>query len=303
MSEEYYSDYYSEEESYSEEEQMVYLSNDKLWIPKEMQSIFSVNYQTREVVFEEFSSLLLIDVRAFQETKINAIYPPPKAMIGEQCFKDCHFLKEVLINAIPDSCFYGCVSLTCISPLLKSLSHHSFYATSIRYITIPNHIEVLPSSCFETCKQLSEIMFEKHSNLKKIENHACSQCNIKSIEIPNQVLIICTRAFDLCSNLTTLTFQKDSQLKRIEEHAFNGCPIDLVFIPPTIEVLADYCFSPLKTSHPRVVVTNVTILNHIYTFQDTYYETDVIIEEGSDYAIILRRKVLGCKGFVIIVEP
>jgi hypothetical protein len=297
MSSEYEYDY----EYYDTETPMLYIHEyDKLWIPKEIQSIFSVSNETREVVFEEFSTLQLLEARAFQETKISAIYPPSQTIIAEECFKNCPFLKEIMINTIPNSCFHGCVSLISINP--KTLSHHAFYGTNIRYITIPKHIEVIPHYCFETCKQLSEITFEKHSSLKKIEFYACSKTLIKSIEIPKQVEIIYPHAFDLCSCLSTLVFHKNSQLRRIEERAFNGCPIDIVFLPRTIEMLGDYCFSPHKTNHPRIVVTVFTALNHQYTYTDIYYETDVVIEEGCDYAIILGRKSLGCRGFAIIVE-
>jgi hypothetical protein len=279
--------------------EIMYLSEDKLWIPKNLVDLvvtLSATCQnTKEVVFEECEinqvnciNQVIITAEAFQKTGIEAIYIPylrAQVTLGDDCFRDCSNLKEVNMNAscIPNDCFHGCKLLSHISSMHPtSLGHHAFFQTDIRSITIPKEVETIPPRCFQNCRSLSIVLFEDDSKLKEIEYEAFQYTIINKITIPKEVETIRARAFMCCCQLSKLEFAPGSELKRIEEYAFSNSNIERVMLPPRVVLLGQSCFSHWSPNwHSKL-------------------RTNVVIEEGSEYAKILETSWLGNDdGFVI----
>jgi hypothetical protein len=62
-------------------------------------------------------------------------------------------------------------------------------------VDIPNHFEIICSSCFSNCKSLSSISLESNSRLTRIESFAFSSSSLQSILIPRNVQFIDGSAF------------------------------------------------------------------------------------------------------------
>jgi hypothetical protein len=280
----------------------MYLSEDKLWIPvyrwtKDVietegcnllqNTLPYIEQNTKEDVFEECDARpeknVVIKADAFLNTGIEAIYIPyAQVTLGDDCFRDCCHLKEVVMNfsgSIPIDCFHGCKLLSHISSIHPtSLGHHAFFLTDIRSITIPKEVETIPPRCFQYCRSLSIVLFEDDSKLREIEYEAFMYTIINKITIPKEVEIIRARAFMCCCQLSKLEFASGSELKRIEEYAFSDCAIERVILPSRIVLLGHHSFSHRKW---RI-------------------RTIVVIKEGSEYAKILETSWLSDDdGFVI----
>jgi hypothetical protein len=70
---------------------------------------------------------------------------------------------------------------------------HSFSNSSD--IDIPRMIEMLGSSCFESCKSLSSISFGSIPVLRRIEAQALNGMSVRSVVIPSSVCLIASNAF------------------------------------------------------------------------------------------------------------
>jgi hypothetical protein len=80
---------------------------------------------------------------------------------------------------------------------LSSILNHKLihYVSPLSNITIPAHIAILGSYCFEYSESLSSISFESPFQLKRIESRAFSTLNFE-IVIPSMILFIALDAFD-----------------------------------------------------------------------------------------------------------
>lgn len=103
---------------------------------------------------------------------------------------------------------------------VKEMAKNSFNSTSIKGIKIPEGVETIFASTFESCKKLENV--ELPSTIKNISESAFSGCgNLKSINIPEGVTFIGKHAFYGCSSLKEIVVP--TTVTRIDAGAFYGC--------------------------------------------------------------------------------
>jgi hypothetical protein len=192
----------------------------------------------RKVIFDNDSQLKRIDKKAFWKTKLESVRIPSKVeFIGEDSFGDCGSLRKVIFDN--DS-------------QLKQIGAKAFVYSPLTSIRIPSSVEFIGEGCFrgtggEKGSQphekyirgqcfsfcgLSEVTFEKDSQLKQIGAKAFSHTFLESIRIPSKVEFIGERCFEGCGNLSEVIFEGDSQLKEIGAEAFRETGLSKVIIDP-----------------------------------------------------------------------
>jgi hypothetical protein len=86
--------------------------------------------------------------------------------------------------------------------------------TAVRYfgagpnVVLPNDIEIIAESCFQNCKQIETVTFQRPSILRRIEESAFVRSSLKVIHIPESVERIEGTPFAFC---TQLEFSIDDQ--------------------------------------------------------------------------------------------
>jgi hypothetical protein len=106
---------------------------------------------------------------------------------------------------------------------LIDIIHHKLIRnfSDLLHLEIPQSIEILCSSCFESCKSLSSISFESNSRLTRIESKASSFSSLQSIEIPRNVEILCSSCFADCRKLSLVSFESNSILSELNHMHFH----------------------------------------------------------------------------------
>lgn len=76
----------------------------------------------------------------------------------------------------------------------------------LKVVTIPSSVEVIESSAFEGCDNLTTVIFAEGSKLKVIESKAFTECHsLEEMILPEGVTEIGWRAFFNCETLTKLS--------------------------------------------------------------------------------------------------
>jgi hypothetical protein len=129
---------------------------------------------------------------------------------------------------------------------LKEIGQSAFYGSGLSgSIRIPNSVEKLGGSCFNSCNSLREVIFESESKLKEIGQSTFYGSGLSgSIRIPNSVEKLGERCFFCCKSLNELIFESESKLKEIGQSAFYKSGLSgSIRIPNSVEKLGDSCFS------------------------------------------------------------
>jgi hypothetical protein len=118
---------------------------------------------------------------------------------------------------------------------LKIIEDRAFLSSGLRRIAIPKNVEIIGSSSFFGCKELTEVVFEENKCLREIGAHAFNSCGIAKIVIPSSVESIGNCAFVFCRNLSNIEFEKGSVLRRVGVRAFFqiGIPLTRIKFPPS----------------------------------------------------------------------
>jgi hypothetical protein len=108
---------------------------------------------------------------------------------------------------------------------------------SERRVIVPNTVEVLGKSWFESFNRLAGLVFENDSKLRQIGRSAFSACeSLTSIAIPASVEVIEDSAFKKCAGLEECFLDENGLLFRIGTDASFD-------IPRTVEETGRNCFS------------------------------------------------------------
>lgn len=97
-------------------------------------------------------------------------------------------------------------------------------ATKVTNIIIPKCVKYIGKDAFSGCTSLTEVTFEKNSQLEIIASHAFALCSsLANINIPAAVTIFGEGAFSDCRELSDIMFAENSKLTNIENNAFAYC--------------------------------------------------------------------------------
>lgn len=131
--------------------------------------------------------------------------------IGSSAFQKAGSADGVSLNVI----FNG-------TSKLKTIGQSAFQESGLSNITLPDGLEKIGKSAFDSCKKLA------------------------SINIPSSVNEFTTGAtFWGCTALATVTFAENPSLKTISQNAFNGCSaLQEVTLPEGITTLSSGAFNP-----------------------------------------------------------
>jgi hypothetical protein len=162
------------------------------------------------------------------------LVPRSVEILGASCFESCRSIEIALFEG-------DC--------LLKTIGPRSFYASSIKTITVPNSVTTICDSAFAS-SSLTSITFDPSSRLNRIERCAFEFCEIGQIEIPEAVEFIEGSAF-CCQILRKITLTGNKRFALQNGLLFDGSGTLLVrnfrnggevTVPKTVEVLGPGCF-------------------------------------------------------------
>jgi hypothetical protein len=110
------------------------------------------------------------------------------ARLGELAFAGCPRLPSIClpssVEAIPNSCFSGCHSLSQVTfeagSKVSRLGEGAFSScSSLQSICIPAAVEAIGSSCFNECNKLASIVLEPDGRLSgQYIRDLMSHCNV-----------------------------------------------------------------------------------------------------------------------------
>jgi hypothetical protein len=166
----------------------------------------------------------------------------------------------------------------------EALSHSQGFSE----ITIPSSVEIFGDRCFENCRQLATVSFEKPSKLKRIGEWAFACSGLRRFTIPGST-------------------------NEIDGSAFEGCPLKAIDIDPgnrnfivrgNTLVTSDGT-ELVKTFGPErdiFVVREVEVL-HNSCFESFKYLNELKFEIGSNLRRIGRSALSGCDSLRRIQLP
>jgi hypothetical protein len=125
---------------------------------------------------------------------------------------------------------------------------------SLRSICVPASVIKLGQECFQNCRSMQSVTFDRGSHLSAVGDMAFARCvSLTSITIPGSVTAVSPYCFVDCSCLREVRFDGTSLLSRIGDSAFWECSsIETISLPQSVEILRVDCFRDCrKLSHVR----------------------------------------------------
>ena len=114
----------------------------------------------------------------------------------------------------------------------------------LKSVTIHSSEETIGESAFESCENLSDVLFESPSSLTHIGKSSFYNCKeLSKISIPSSVKRIGEGAFSFGSSLHYVTFEAPCSLTSIMEAAFYSCNLIEVVIPSSVTIIGKRAFS------------------------------------------------------------
>ena len=214
--------------------------------------------------------------------------PPDVTAIGEDAFRPCKGLTEIII---PEG--------------ITKIDERAFLSLeNLRMVTLPNSLRIIARSAFENCKSLQEITLPE--GLESVESAFYRCDSLTSVTIPAGVKL--EGAFNRCLNLKDVTFE--SGIKVISNGIFFRCPaITEIQIPDgveTIEFNAFACSGLTEVILPKSLTSigngafaSCTSLTSII-FEGTVEEWNAIEKVDNWNMNVPATKVVCCDGEVAL---
>jgi hypothetical protein len=87
---------------------------------------------------------------------------------------------------------------------ITHLVHHPFSYSRIRFVTIPKSVRLIGEGCFDSCTELTKVVFESPATIQRIEALAFSECpSLISFTVPSSVSILEDSVWSGCSKLSS----------------------------------------------------------------------------------------------------
>lgn len=175
--------------------------------------------------------------------------------IGEDAFKDCHSLKEVILpeslEYLGKSAFEHCETLknvTIQSSALLNLRSSTFnHCKNLEQVTLPDSIRKIHSYCFLSCSKLQQI--DLPSNLISLGESVFCYCrSLKAVTLPKSIRCIPEDCFEGCTALEAV--KVSTKLTVVDHHAFKDCEKLTEVIPygdlDDFDLYSDVYFMPFS---------------------------------------------------------
>ncbi|MCT1796415.1 leucine-rich repeat protein [Helcococcus kunzii] len=118
------------------------------------------------------------------------------------------------------------------------------FGPKIKTVIVPNTVEKIQDSAFQSSEYVTEVKFEKNSKLKFIGHKAFYFSKLKKITLPNSVEFIGNKAFSFAEELSEFNIERDSKLETIGHEAFSiDKKLKKIFIPKNVDLIGDRAFS------------------------------------------------------------
>ncbi len=167
--------------------------------------------------------------------------------IGNFAFADCPFLEEVVFESDSE---------------LREIGRYAFAGCEkLRYIKLPDFIDVLDDGAFRWCHSLECIVFP--ASLKEIRPLVCSEnTSLRRVIFGGALQRIGNSAFIGCDSLQTVDFP--TSLKSIGLNAFCLCiSLESVVIPDSVSELESYAFAGCHALKEVVLPANQSLLGEL----------------------------------------
>lgn len=154
--------------------------------------------------------------------------------IGDECFKDCKNLKEIVfegdIESIGRNAFQGCTALERVVFKGEANGVTGFSGcTSLKEVVFEKHVAQMTG--FSDCTSLTDVTFEQ--GVEQVGGFAgCT--SLESIDLGSDVTSIDNYAFQGCTNLNELIIDGEN-LITIGNYAFEGVPMKTLTLPDSVE--------------------------------------------------------------------
>jgi hypothetical protein len=136
------------------------------------------------------------------------------------------------------------------------------YLGSESQARVPDTIDKIDESCFESCREICSVTFGAQSKLLSIEQLAFRDCaNLRAIEIPSSVTILGVDCFYGCQSLRVVLLCSGSVLNCIPDWAFAHCSeLESIIIPSTVKTIGAHSFSHChKLAHSPLPVDSEVV--------------------------------------------
>lgn len=149
-----------------------------------------------------------------------------------------------------------------INPLdyLDYIPRGFLFSTTIKSITIPNHITSIGNYAFCNCNDLTSIVIPDSVTI--IGEYAFYNCKgLTSVRLPNNIISIKDNTFGGCKKLTHITIPNN--VKNIGDYAFNHCDSLLsIYIPDSVTHINGGAFFGCESLTSIIIPSSVTSIGH-----------------------------------------
>ena len=153
---------------------------------------------------------------------------------------------------------------------LEEIGTYAFLdCSSLKSITLPEHLKKIGNRSFLFCEKLEKVIFQGE-NVRAIGSTAFARCDaLESIEIPEGVTTISKDAFYGCSSLSNVTLP--DTIKKIKENAFRKCSaLQTINLPNSITEIGNRAFQDCKKLENVTLPTSLETLGAL-----AFYNTGV----------------------------
>lgn len=164
--------------------------------------------------------------------------------IGESAFENC--INLAVTNALSDSllkirklAFSGATQLTEMEfgGSLTEIGDGAFMNSGLTSITFPATLEYIGKSAFESCVNLTNLIFAESETSLKAKERAFSNLRITVFNAPDNLVSLGEEALQGNINLSRIVFSAGSMLTELGDYAFSNCPsLSVVELPPRLDI-------------------------------------------------------------------
>ena len=190
------------------------------------------------------------------------------------------------LTFIDEEAFGACTNLSqvTIPKNVTRLGRSCFAVSGLTRVVIPKSVRYFSGSDFQSCEQLSDVVFEEGSELQGLAWGSFLGCSsLEDIELPEGITVIPAYCFSDCGSL--YWYSCDGPLTLIAESAFEGCSCLYVYIPDGVEYVGNSAFSGCYAeSFSLPASVKYVGASAFPSCWDLYIPEDSQLEEVGDYA-------------------